>query len=74
MSFIRVSLRHSKDKIDINTAHLVSFKPLFADGKEVATELTLLNDDKYSVNESSRQIRSFIKKAQGTLPQASATE
>ena len=68
MSFIRVSLRHTNDKLDINTAHLVSFRPLLADGKEVAAELTMLNDDRYSVNESSRQIRSFIKKAQGSLP------
>ena len=69
MSFIRVSLRHSKDKLDINTAHLVSFKPVLdIAGKETGTELTMLNDDRYSVNESSRQIRSFIKKAQGSLP------
>lgn len=70
MSFIRVTLRSSKDKVDINTVHIVSFR----DGVSSGTEITMLNDDLHLVNESTRQIRSFIKKAQGTLPMASATE
>lgn len=70
MSFIRVTLRSSKEKIDINTVHVVSFREADSPG----TEITMLNDDVHLVNETTRQIRSFIKKAQGTLPQASATE
>lgn len=70
MSFIRVTLRSSKDKVDLNTAHIVSFR----EGVQSGTEVSMVNGDLHLVNESTRQIRSFIKKAQGTLPQASATE
>lgn len=64
MSFIRVTLRSNKNKIDINTVHVVSFR----EATTLGTDIVMLNDDVHLVNESPRQIRSFIKKAQGSLP------
>lgn len=68
MSFIRVTLRGSKDKVDVNSAYIVSYKAGFADGVENGAQITMLNDDLLLVNESPRSLRSFIKKAQGILP------
>lgn len=69
MSFIRVTLRNEKKtKVDLNSAHIVHYHAGSNGGAEVGSDVTLLNDDILTVNESPRQLRGFIKKAQGTLP------
>lgn len=70
MSFIRVSrVNTDSTKVDINTAHIVSYEV-----GQASTIIVMSTDEELHVNETPRQLRSFIKKAQGTLPQASATE
>lgn len=71
MSFIRLTSQSDNTRLDLNVNHIVGFEPSNdGSGSKVWTS----TDDTCFVKESTRQIRSFIKKAQGTLPQASATE
>lgn len=75
MSFIRVTLRgEKKTKVDLNSIHIVHYRAGSNGGAEVGSDVTLLNDDILMVNESPRQLRSFIKKAQGALPVAAVVE
>ena len=65
MSFIRVSEQdESKTKVDLNTVHIVSFRP----ATDAGAVIDLTDGGTLYVNESPRQLRGFIKKAQGTLP------
>lgn len=67
MSFIRVSEQdESKTKVDLNTVHIVSFRP----ASDAGAVIDLTDGGTLYVNESPRQLRGFIKKAQGTLPVA----
>ena len=69
MSFIRVSEQdESKTKVDLNTVHIVSFRP----ASDAGAVIDLTDGGTLYVNESPRQLRGFIKKAQGTLPVAAA--
>lgn len=72
MSFIRVTLRSDKTKIDLNTVHVVSYAPQY---EGTGSDIELSTGNELAVNESPRQLRSFVRKAQGTLPApAAATE
>ena len=65
MSFIRVSEKdESKTKVDVNTVHIVLFRP----ASDAGSMIDLADGGTLYVNESPRQLRGFIKKAQGTLP------
>lgn len=65
MSFIRVSEQDdNKTKVDVNSVHIVSFRP----AADAGSMLDLSDGGTLFVNESPRQLRGFIKKAQGTLP------
>lgn len=68
MSFIRVSARDNKCKIDLNSVHIVSFSAGRVQGADVGSDIELTTGEDLYVNESPRQLRGFIKKAQGTLP------
>ena len=64
MSFIRVTDLESGVKIDINSDHILSFTPSDTAGSIIR----LLDGNLYSVKDTPRSIRGFIKKAQGNLP------
>lgn len=67
MSFIRVTGRDAtKKKIDVNTTHIVGFSP--EDGAGTGADIQLTTGQLLQVNESARQLRSFVRKAQGNLP------
>ena len=70
MSFIRVSARDNKCKIDLNSIHIVSFSAGRVQGADIGSDIELSTGEDLYVNESPRQLRGFIKKAQGTLPVA----
>lgn len=66
MSFIRVTKRDTgKTKTDLNVNHIIGYTPGEGD---VGSDVLLSNGDGLMVNESPRSLRSFIRKAQGTLP------
>ncbi|MNQ24768.1 hypothetical protein D3C85_379720 [compost metagenome] len=66
MSFIRVTQRNdAKTKTDLNTVHVVCYTP---EENGTGSDIELSTGDVLLVNESTRQLRSFVRKAQGTLP------
>jgi hypothetical protein len=72
MSFIRVTQRDgSKTKTDLNVNHVVWYTPAI---RQEGSDILLSNDEILTVNESPRSLRSFIKKAQGTLPAPAVVE
>ena len=72
MSFIRVTLRDKeRTKTDLNTVHVVSYAPEM-DG--TGSDIELSTGNALLVNESPRQLRSFVRKAQGTLPAPAVAE
>lgn len=66
MSFIRLTRKGGTKQVDVNSTHVVSFEELNGTGN--GTYVTLVDSTEMDVLESPRQIRSFIKKAQGSLP------
>lgn len=63
MPFIRVT-RRDKIVVDINTVHIIQFYPEGGD-----TKVDLTDNLSFNVLEEPRQLRGFIKKAEGTLPE-----
>lgn len=72
MSFIRVTQRNAdKTKTDLNTVHVICYTPEVGG---TGSDIALRDGTKLAVNESPRQLRSFVRKAQGQLPAPAAAE
>lgn len=69
MTFIRVTDAASKTKFDVNSVHITSHTP-FGEGSKIR----LADGEVYSVLDTPRSIRSYIKKAQGNLPAVPVTD
>lgn len=64
MPFIRVTRTCDKVVIDINTASILQFYP--ASGN---TRIDLQDNISHDIVDEPRQLRGYIKKAEGTLPE-----
>lgn len=72
MSFIRVTQRDAdKTKTDLNIDHVVCYTQ---QSEGTGSDIALVGGAKLLVNESTRQLRSFVRKAQGQLPAPAAAE
>ena len=66
MSFIRVTTKKNAVKLDLNLNHIVHFET-HQTGE--GSYITMIDGTDYEVTNSSRSLRGYIKKAQGTLPE-----
>lgn len=64
MSFIRVTNIDGSVKTDLNVNKIIGFSQ-----KKAGTEVVMTDNMTYVVHETARQVRNFIKKAQGLLPE-----
>lgn len=69
MPFIRVTDAETQQKIDVNIAHIVAFYPNVNRKRPTSRSLVrLTTGDIFDVQDEARQIRSYIKKEEGKLP------
>lgn len=68
MPFIRVTDVQSKQVIDLNIAHIVAFTPV-GGTKAKGSLVSIDNGESYHVEDETRQIRGYIMRAEGTLPE-----
>ena len=63
MTFIRVTRLNNGNRVDLNSAQIISVEQLNGEGK--GSLIQAADNLNFEVKESARQIRAFIKKAQG---------
>lgn len=71
MGFIRVTDKDTQEKIDLNVEHITAFRGL---GANAGSQVVIINGDNFTVSDSPRSLRGYIKKAQGSLPDADSEQ
>lgn len=71
MTFIRVTRLSNGNRVDLNSAQIISVEQLNGEGK--GSLIQAADNLNFEVKESARQIRAFIKKAQGQFEDVAVT-